>query len=81
MTSSTGDRTVDVMNTKDITAPCPEPGTGRPRHGLGALPVLMAGTFIVVLDFFIVNVALPSMQADLAGGHERRSNGSSPATR
>src|SRR3954451_8195568 len=30
-----------------------------------ALPVILAGTFIVVLDFFIVNVALPSMQADL----------------
>ncbi|MGB9182665.1 MAG: MFS transporter [Solirubrobacteraceae bacterium] len=30
-----------------------------------ALPVLLAGTFMVVLDFFIVNVALPSMQADL----------------
>ncbi len=30
-----------------------------------ALPVLMAGTFLIVLDFFIVNVALPSMQAEL----------------
>jgi MFS family permease len=30
-----------------------------------AMPVLMAGTFIVVLDFFIVNVALPSMQVSL----------------
>src|SRR5690242_11280509 len=29
------------------------------------LPVVLAGTFMVVLDFFIVNVALPSMQADL----------------
>jgi EmrB/QacA subfamily drug resistance transporter len=29
------------------------------------MPVLMAGTFLIVLDFFIVNVALPSMQADL----------------
>jgi EmrB/QacA subfamily drug resistance transporter len=32
---------------------------------IGALPVLMAGTFMIVLDFFIVNVALPAMQADL----------------
>jgi EmrB/QacA subfamily drug resistance transporter len=31
----------------------------------GALAVLMAGTFMIVLDFFIVNVALPSMQHDL----------------
>ena len=29
------------------------------------LPVVLAGTFMVVLDFFIVNVALPSMQSDL----------------
>src|SRR5436305_1073524 len=30
-----------------------------------ALPVLLAGAFIVVLDFFIVNVALPSIESDL----------------
>ncbi|HWF16842.1 MAG TPA: MFS transporter, partial [Acidimicrobiales bacterium] len=30
-----------------------------------ALPVVLTGTFVIVLDFFIVNVALPSMQADL----------------
>jgi len=30
-----------------------------------ALPVLVAGIFLVVLDFFIVNVALPSMQRSL----------------
>src|SRR6201988_3178319 len=30
-----------------------------------ALPVILAGTFMVVLDFFIVNVALPSMQSRL----------------
>ena len=30
-----------------------------------ALAVLMAGTCVIVLDFFIVNVALPSMQAEL----------------
>ncbi|HEV3129466.1 MAG TPA: MFS transporter, partial [Solirubrobacteraceae bacterium] len=29
------------------------------------LPVVLAGTFMVVLDFFIVNVALPSMQSEL----------------
>src|SRR3954471_20645026 len=29
------------------------------------LPVLLAGAFMVVLDFFIVNVALPSMATDL----------------
>ncbi len=30
-----------------------------------ALPVLLAGTFLIVLDFFIVNVALPAMQSEL----------------
>jgi EmrB/QacA subfamily drug resistance transporter len=34
-----------------------------------ALPVLLAGTFMIVLDFFIVNVALPSMQVDLHASH------------
>jgi EmrB/QacA subfamily drug resistance transporter len=33
-----------------------------------ALPVLLTGTFMVVLDFFIVNVALPSMQRQLHAG-------------
>jgi EmrB/QacA subfamily drug resistance transporter len=33
-----------------------------------ALPVLLAGAFMVVLDFFIVNVALPSMATDLHAG-------------
>jgi MFS family permease len=35
----------------------------------GALPVLLAGTFMIVLDFFIVNVALPSMQHSLHAGY------------
>jgi EmrB/QacA subfamily drug resistance transporter len=30
-----------------------------------ALPVLLAGTFMIVLDFFIVNVALPAMSGEL----------------
>jgi MFS family permease len=33
-----------------------------------ALPVLMAGTFMIVLDFFIVNMTVPSMQAELHAG-------------
>jgi MFS family permease len=33
--------------------------------GVAPLPIVLAGTFMVVLDFFIVNVALPSMQARL----------------
>jgi EmrB/QacA subfamily drug resistance transporter len=37
------------------------PGAG----GWLALPVLMAGTFLIVLDFFVVNVTIPSLQAGL----------------
>jgi MFS family permease len=34
-------------------------------HPWAALPVLMCGTFMFVLDFFIVNLALPSLRVDL----------------
>jgi EmrB/QacA subfamily drug resistance transporter len=34
-------------------------------HRWATLPIVLAGTFMVVLDFFIVNVAMPAMQADL----------------
>ena len=37
----------------------------RGEPGWGPLAVLMGGIFLVVLDFFIVNVALPSLQHDL----------------
>lgn len=48
----------------------PLPGTA-PRLRAGRwlpLPVLLAATFLVVLDFFVVNVALPSLQRDLQAG-------------
>lgn len=35
------------------------------RPGRAALLLMLTGTFMVVLDFFIVNVALPALQADL----------------
>ena len=39
---------------------------GRARTSRWApLPIVLTGTFMVVLDFFIVNVALPSMQTRL----------------
>lgn len=38
------------------------------RPGRLGLWVMLSGTFLVVLDFFIVNVALPSMQRDLHAG-------------
>ena len=49
-----------------------EPGVGvpsrLPRSRWSALAVLMFGTFMFVLDFFIVNVALPSIQHGLRAG-------------
>lgn len=42
----------------------PERGAADPRRWL-ALGVLLAGTLLPPLDFFIVNVALPAIQADL----------------
>src|SRR3954452_10058100 len=48
--------TVAAMHTTDSTAPW------------AALPVLLAGAFIVVLDFFIVKVALPSIAGELGAG-------------
>jgi EmrB/QacA subfamily drug resistance transporter len=39
-----------------------------PGRPWSVLAVLMIGTFMFVLDFFIVNVALPSIQQDLRAG-------------
>ncbi len=44
------------------TTPRTDPGS---VAGWGPLAVLLCGTFLVILDFFIVNVALPSIQRDL----------------
>ena len=51
------------MSTHAIAASPTRPAA--PRARWAALPVVLAGTFMVVLDFFIVNVAMPAMQADL----------------
>jgi MFS family permease len=37
----------------------------RERSRWMPLPIVLAGTFMVVLDYFIVNVALPSIQSQL----------------
>jgi MFS family permease len=42
--------------------------TPDPRPPWAALPVVLAGIVMVVLDFFIVNVAMPALQADLGAG-------------
>jgi EmrB/QacA subfamily drug resistance transporter len=55
------------MSTRDLTyqiAPAPTARTREIGRWL-PLPVVLAGTFMVVLDYFIVNVALPSIQSQL----------------
>jgi EmrB/QacA subfamily drug resistance transporter len=37
-------------------------------HKWALMPVVLAGVAMVVLDFFIVNVAMPTMQSDLGAG-------------
>jgi EmrB/QacA subfamily drug resistance transporter len=51
------------MTTTTLERPMP---VGVPR--LSALLVLLTGTFITTLDFFIVNVAIPATQRDLNAG-------------
>jgi EmrB/QacA subfamily drug resistance transporter len=47
--------------------PAVEPAEARPgRRAWIGLVVLLAGTFVVQVDFFIVNVSLPSIQRDLS---------------
>jgi EmrB/QacA subfamily drug resistance transporter len=53
---------VDISPPPVIAPPPPPPTVGRPRS---ALPVLLCAVFMIVLDFFAVNVALPSIQARL----------------
>jgi EmrB/QacA subfamily drug resistance transporter len=62
------------MTTQEIPHATPVASSARPRRSLLAavgesrwapLPVVLAGTFMVVLDFFIVNVALPKIQSGL----------------
>jgi EmrB/QacA subfamily drug resistance transporter len=60
---------VATMSTTDNTSALVAPRISRfaaaRASRWAALPVVLAGTFMVVLDFFIVNVALPSMQHGL----------------
>src|SRR4051812_29473687 len=53
------------MSTQTLSAAV----SATPRLGRwAALPVLLAGTVMVALDFFVVNVAMPSISADLGAG-------------
>jgi len=60
------------MTSATLESPTTSGATGRiaatgARRWL-ALPVILTGTFMVILDFFIVNVTLPSMQRELHAG-------------
>jgi EmrB/QacA subfamily drug resistance transporter len=51
-----------MTDTQSSPAAAVQAPAARPRS---PLPVLMTAVFAIVLDFFVVNVALPSVQADL----------------
>ncbi|GLZ40734.1 MFS transporter [Actinokineospora sp. NBRC 105648] len=57
--------TSETSDLSDTAAPRPPSGTDEPAPSAGPLLLVLAGTFITVLDFFIVNVAAPSIQGDL----------------
>ena len=50
------------------TRTLPRPVRAPSSPSWSALTVLMFGTFMFVLDFFILNVALPSIQQGLGAG-------------
>ncbi|MFC1404683.1 MULTISPECIES: MFS transporter [Streptacidiphilus] len=54
------------MTTSTVPAPAAAADAGTTPRGL--LPVMLTATFMTALDFFIVNVAIPSMQSDLGAG-------------
>ena len=53
------------MTTRTAERPVAAPAEPRQRPGWGPLLVMLTGTFMTFLDFFIVNVALPSIQGEL----------------
>jgi EmrB/QacA subfamily drug resistance transporter len=54
------------MSSTSFTSPLPVARRAAPPWL--AMAVVLIGTFIVTLDFFIVNVAIPATQADLGAG-------------
>lgn len=46
----------------------PAPPMSPPAPRRGTLPTVLTGVFITILDFFIVNVAIPTTQRDLHAG-------------
>ena len=68
MPSSTVTGMTTQSNSSTLAVPAGARSLPAAAHRWAALPVLLVGTFMVVLDFFIVNVALPSMQRNLHAG-------------
>ncbi|MFE7468865.1 MFS transporter [Streptomyces sp. NPDC057499] len=60
--------TTDARSDARIEAEVTLPAGGR-SPGWGALAIVMVGTFITVLDYFITNVAVPTIQVDLRANH------------
>ena len=60
MTTETAEAT-QVSTTQFLPA---DPSAGAPRRWL-ALPVLLTGAFLPILDFNVVNLALPAIRSDL----------------
>lgn len=58
------------MHATEVTTTAPTPPAPAPAAAVGWWPLVLvlAGTFVTFLDFFIVNVALPSIDADLNAG-------------
>lgn len=54
-----------MSQTVPLATPVPSSAGTAQRPSVLALLVMLSGTFMVVLDFFIVNVAIPSIQHDL----------------
>src|SRR4051812_1098527 len=57
----------DVLHASTVAVPVASRTGWRESKWL-ALPVLLVGTCLIVLDFFIVNVAMASMQRELHAG-------------
>lgn len=59
--------TTETNRSASTSPPAPAAGAPAEPHRL-ILPIVLAGVFITTLDFFIVNVAIPSLQSDLGAG-------------
>lgn len=54
------------MTSTSLRATCAPPASGAPALSPLGLAVLLSGGFITIFDLFVVNVAIPSMQATLS---------------